>query len=72
MGIDVARSVVAVGGEVFQALLYGGGDVSGQGYFGGYGLHLRRVIAQESFVDGGAVFGVHHHEVYLEVGDDEG
>jgi len=65
------RLVVVVSGEVFKTLLYRGGDVTVQRYLSRNGLHLRRVVAQQLLLYGGAVLRLHHHHIYVEIGNDE-
>lgn len=56
-------SDVVVGGETGQSFLDGCGYVARQRDFGGDGLHLRCVVAQQALLDGGSVFGVHQCHV---------
>ena len=65
------RLVVVVRGEVFKTLLYRGSDVAVQRNLSRYGLHLRRVVAQQLLLYGGAVLWLHHHHIYVEIGNDE-
>ena len=65
------RLVVVVSGEVFKTLLYRGGDVAVQRNLSRYGLHLRRVIAQQLLLYRGAVFCLHHHHINFKIGNNK-